>query len=353
MTLKSPSLRFPGRTIFFVVLFTLWLTLFPQHTLFAQEDDGLFLTDTERILAQLYEQVSPSVVAITIDERIGGEFFPLSSGTGFVYDTDGHIITNNHVVEGADRVIVYFLDGSIVEAEVIGIDPDADIAVLQVDVDEDLLFPITFADSSKLVIGQRAVAIGSPFGQDWTMTTGIISALNRSITGLANFSTGGVIQTDTPINPGNSGGPLLNMRGELIGVNAQIISEERANSGVGFAIPSNLVKRVSDELIESGEVRYSYIGISGDDMNIDYIRNLNLPNNTRGVVVTLVRPNEPGERGGLLINDVIVSINGEQIINFSLLIGYLAANTLPGDTVTFTVLRDGEEMELNITLAER
>lgn len=352
MRFKFPLTHFAPATL--ILTFALMMAVFvPSSALLAQDDGDNLLTETERLLSDIYKRVSPSVVSITIDERVGGDFFPMSSGTGFVIDMEGHIVTNNHVVDGADRVVVNFLDGTIVEAEVIGVDPDADIAVIKVDVERDVLVPVIFADSNTLLIGQRAVAIGSPFNQDWTMTTGIISALNRVISGLEQFSTGGVIQTDTPINPGNSGGPLLNMRGEVIGVNAQIISEERANSGVGFAIPSNLVRRVAAELIEFGEVRYSYIGISGDDVNLDYINNLGLPNNTRGVVVTLVRGGEPGERGGLVANDVILNIDGVAIANFATLIGYLASNTIPGDTVTVTVLRDGQTIELDITLALR
>jgi S1-C subfamily serine protease len=213
---------------------------------------------------------------------------------------------------------------------------------------------VTFGDSENLAIGQTTLAIGSPFGQNWTLTSGIISALERQIEGFTQFDVGSVIQTDTAINPGNSGGPLLNIRGEVIGVNTQIISEERANSGIGFAIPSNLVKRVAYELIDSGEVRYSYLGMSGRDIELNDILSFDIPNNLRGVFVTRVNAGEPAFDGGLLANlDIITAINGKPVIGMSSLIGYLATNTLPGDIITLTVLREGEQRELEITLGSR
>ncbi len=338
----------------FIFLTLVVLSLFIALPTMAQPTSGTILTPAEETLAGVYTNVSPSVVSIRIDQQIGGaDFIEVSGGTGFVLDTQGHIITNYHVVDRADRIVVKFLDGTLVVAEVVGTDPDADIAVIRVDVPEERLFPVTFADSNVLVVGQYALAIGSPFGQDWTLTSGIISALNREIRGLATFRTGSVIQTDTPINPGNSGGPLLNIRGEVIGVNSQIISEERANSGVGFAVPSNLVQRVARELIEEGRVNYSYLGITGEDVNIDYIENLSLPNNTQGVVITRIPAGEPAARGGLSRNDVIVGIDDEQILGFASLLGYLATETTPGTAVRVRVLRNGDLIDLNVTLGER
>ncbi len=225
----------------------------------AAEITPQFVTDSERILHELYSRLAPSVVSINVVARASGtttgqtlpqqqgEQLVEGTGTGFVVDTAGHIVTNNHVVEGATRIEVNFYDGRIVRAEIVGLDPDSDLAVIQVQgVPAENLHPVTLGDSESLYVGQEVVAIGSPFNQPWTMTTGIISALDRSIRGLTQFSIGSVIQTDAAINPGNSGGPLLNLQGEVIGVNSQIMSESRSNSGIGFAIPSNLVQRVKD-----------------------------------------------------------------------------------------------------------
>ena len=334
------------------------------------------LSETEQHLAQLYHQISPSVVSINVVASAGRstEFFPqdegfsYGSGSGFVIDQQGHIVTNNHVVDGATSIEVNFFDGTLARGEIVGLDPDSDLAVIKVDLPAEQLQPITFADSDRLVIGQSAIAIGSPFGQRWTLTTGIVSALDRRITGLTNYAIGSVIQTDAAINPGNSGGPLLNLQGQVIGVNSQIISRSRSNSGVGFAIPSNLVQRVITELLNNGRVSYSYLGIGGDDITLDLIEQLNLPNNTQGVVVGRVEPNTPASQAGLrnpgnlrTVNgitvpssaDIIVAINGEPISDFSSLVAYLASNTRPGDTVNLTVLRDGQQVTLPLTLQAR
>ena len=331
--------------IFFALLFMALPPVMAQN-------DGL-LSPAESVLAEIYSNVSPSVVSINIDILSFGSYETVSGGTGFVYDSAGHIITNNHVVDQADRIIVKFFDGTIVLAEVVGLDPDADLAVLQVDVPQERLFPVDFANSDELVVGQYALAIGSPFGQDWTLTAGIVSALNREIEGLSGYRTGSVIQTDTPINPGNSGGPLLNIRGQVIGVNSQILSEERANSGVGFAVPSNLVQRVARDLIEFGRVNYSYLGIRGQDVDYDYIQRLDLPNNLRGVIITSVAGNEPAGRAGLALNDVIVSIDEREIESFASLLGYLATATVPEQAVRVRVLRNGDFIEMDVILGER
>lgn len=328
-----------------------------------------FATETERLFSDIYNRVSPSVVSISVVAAQGRRLIGEGTGTGFVIDTAGHIVTNAHVIEGATRIEVNFFDGRIVRGEVVGADRDSDLAVIKVNVPPETLTPVPLGDSDSLFIGQSVVAIGSPFNQRWTMTTGIISALERTIQGLSNFSIGSVIQTDAAINPGNSGGPLLNLQGEVIGVNSQIISEARINSGVGFAIPSNLVKRVSESLIERGSVDYSYLGIQGGDVYLALIEALNLPNNARGVVVSGVEPNGPAALAGLrsasnvrqisgisvpLSVDIITAINGEPLSGMSALVSYLASNTQPGDQVTLTVVRDGrQQIEIPVTLQSR
>ncbi|MEL6527762.1 MAG: trypsin-like peptidase domain-containing protein, partial [Chloroflexota bacterium] len=261
--------------------------------------------------------------------------------------------------EGAEsRIEVSMFDGTITSADIIGTDPDSDIAVIRVNVPQDRLNPVTFGDSDALEEGQIVFALGNPFANDWTLTSGIVSALNRSIPGLELFSTGGVIQTDAAINPGNSGGPLVDITGRVIGVNSQINSETRSNSGIGFAVPSNLVLRVANSLIETGDVAYAYVGITSGSMNLTLIEAYDLPNNLRGVPIDRVLPGTPADiagfegisRGSI---DIIVAVDGLPIANFSEMIGYLGINTEPGDTVIFTVYRDGEILDLPTVLAPR
>ncbi|MBC8170087.1 MAG: trypsin-like peptidase domain-containing protein [Anaerolineae bacterium] len=317
------------------------------------------LNPQEQQLADIYNRLSPSIVSISISEPFGAGFEEVSGGSGFVLDKQGHILTNYHVVHGtssAGRIVVNFIDGTIVRATVTGEDANSDVAVIQVDLPEERLFPVIFANSDHLVIGQSTVALGSPFGQKWTMTTGIISALDRAITGLNNYQIGAVIQTDAAINPGNSGGPLLNLNGEVLGINSQIISEERLNSGIAFAVPGNLVQRVAQELINQGEVNYAYLGIQGDDIDLDIIENLSLPNNTRGVAITDFSRRSgvsPAQQGGLQLDDIITAIDGQPVLSFGSLIGYLSTWTTPGQNVRLTILRAGQTFDLDIMLGQR
>lgn len=320
------------------------------------------VTESERYFSDIYNRVSPSVVSINVDGQTDqlGNFE--ATGTGFVIDTAGHIVTNNHVVEGAQNIQVNFLDGTIVRGSVVGLDPYSDLAVLKVDLPADHLTPVTLGDSGALFVGETTMAIGSPFGQRWTLTTGIVSALDRTINGLTNFTVGSVIQTDAAINPGNSGGPLLNLQGEVIGVNSQILSDNRSSSGVGFAIPSNLVKRVSQELITNQRVNYSLLGISAasdqQGITLDMVENFNLPNNIQGVVIGDVQAGGPAAQGGLRAAtnrsvDIITAVDGVKVTNMSNLTSYLAINTQPGQTVNLTVWRDGQQINIPVVLGER
>ncbi len=325
-------------------------------------------TDSERAFSTIYNQVSPSVVSINVNgtSSDGSQF--QAAGTGFVIDKQGHIVTNDHVVDSTSSIEVNFLDGTIVKAEVVGVDADSDLAVIKVDLPENELQPVTLGDSDKLFIGQTTLAIGSPFNQRWTLTTGIISALDRTISGQTQYSVGSAIQTDAAINPGNSGGPLLDLQGEVIGVNSQILSQSNSSSGVGFAIPINLVKRVSQELISTGKVEYSYLGISAaSGIDLSLIEALHVPNNTQGVIVGDVQPNGPAAQAGLKsatsVNastrslptsaDIITAIDGEKITDMSGLVSYLAYKTKPGQTINLTVLRDGQEINIPVTLSAR
>ncbi len=316
------------------------------------------------IFTDVYRHASPSVAAISVETEAGG-----GNGSGFVIDKDGHIVTNAHVVDEAREIVVSFIDGVKVRGAIVGIDRASDLAVIKVNLPAEQLSPIPFADSQDLFIGQTVLAIGSPFGQGWTLTSGIISALDRTIRGLTEFSIGGVIQTDASINPGNSGGPLINLAGEVIGVNSQIISETRSSAGVGFAIPSNLARRVARSLIETGEMRYSLIGLTGFDVSLTVTELLGLPNNFRGVVVREVLDDGPAARSDLreiaemrtldneLIDmrvDIITAIDGVPINGMNDLITYLARKTRPDQEITLGVLRNGiEELEFPLTLGSR
>ena len=318
----------------------------------------------ELALSNVYQRVSQSVVNIIVLSGSSG-----GTGSGFVIDANGHIVTNNHVVEGARMVRVNFNDGTSAAAEVIGTDPDSDLAVIRVDPAEArLLQPVTFADSEGVFVGQNVMAIGSPFGQDFTLTTGIVSALDRSLSAQNNFSIPEVIQTDAAINPGNSGGPLLNMNGEVIGVNTAILSRSNTNSGVGFSVPSNQVRRVVPYLIQNGAYQHSWLGISGSDVQPAQLNTMKLATDLRGVMIAGVTPNGPAASAGLrgatqaidldfgqlpLNGDIITAINGVPLGQMSDLISYLSSATLPGDTVSVTVVRDGQQLDVPVTLQAR
>lgn len=330
-------------------------------------------TVPEELLVRLYEAVSRGVVAIQVLTQDGG-----SQGSGFVIDKEGHIITNYHVVEGLTDLEVDFASGFKTRGDVIAIDTDSDLAVIKVEAPPEELFPLTLGDSSGLKVGQTVIAIGNPFGLTGTMTTGIISALGRTLDSMrdapggSTFTAGDIIQTDTAINPGNSGGPLLNLKGEVIGVNRAIrtfnftTGEEPLNSGIGFAIAINIVKRVAPVLIAEGEYNYPYIGISSlPDISLLEMEALDLPQST-GAYVTSVSAGGPAERAGLragtvatdlpLLNaggDLITFIDDQPVRTFGDLLAYLINYKSPGDTVVLTVLRDDQEIDVELTLDKR
>jgi 2-alkenal reductase len=316
------------------------------------------LTETERVFAEVYKNVAPSVVSINVTFRTSNARTGSSSGSGFVVDTQGHIVTNYHVVEGANQIEVNFFDGTITRATTVGLDPDSDLAVIKVNLPSDRLRPVVMGNSNTVQVGQTTLAIGNPYSKEWTLTSGIISALNRRIIGLNSYSIGGVIQTDAAINPGNSGGPLLNLRGEVIGVNSQITTESGSNTGIGYAIPSNLVSKVMRSLIDNGRISYSFLGISSRQIDLSLIETYRLPNNLRGVAVLEVQRGFPAAQAGLRglsssSVDVITAINGVPVRNFDELIGWLAINTNPNDNITLTIYRDGQYYSVPVTLTER
>ncbi|MDE0592234.1 MAG: trypsin-like peptidase domain-containing protein [Dehalococcoidia bacterium] len=312
-------------------------------------------------LANLYEDTVQSVVFIVTSSTQG-----VGSGSGFVWDENGHIVTNYHVIQGASLVTVKFFNGREYRADVVAFDPAADLAVIKlIDVEHDLI-PIKIGTSSGLRPGQTAIALGNPFGEEFTMTTGIVSAVTRTIkSGFSTYNIPAVIQTDASINPGNSGGPLLDKEGAVIGVNTQIVSETRQSSGVGFAVPVDLVSRVIPSLIELREYTYPLMGISGMEVDLEVRENAALNGGVVGAYVSGVTPNGPADTAGIrgdstaqfnvlaYDGDVIVSINSTRMNSMDDLIGYLALNTAPGDDIVVGVLRNGVEIAIPLTLGAR
>lgn len=345
-------------------------TLSPAASLQLQLDDTPFALSQEA-LSQFYEVVAPSVVSIQVETTVASPFslegIPSGGqGSGFIYDNNGHIVTNNHVVEDATSITVVFHNGFWADAELVATDPQADLAVLQVTPPENFNWqPLPLADPDSLRVGHTVVALGNPFGLSSTMTTGIVSAMGRdhSVQDSGTnytYTLPELIQTDAAINPGNSGGPLLNLRGEVVGVNFAIQSRSASNSGVGFSIPASIISRVVPALIEEGVFHYPFLGISGGTINATVAKELGLPNNQLGAYVGDVTQNGPSATAGIVggaatgqVGDIITAINGESVRSFEELVGYLITQTSPGDTVQLTVLRDGESLNIDVTLAER
>jgi S1-C subfamily serine protease len=291
-------------------------------------------------------------------------------GSGFVYDSNGDIITNNHVVEGADDITVTFLDGSAYDASIVGTDPYTDLAVIRANVPGELLAPLPLGDSSKLQVGEQVAAIGNPFGLSGSMTTGIVSQLGRLLP-LAEveggFSIPDVIQTDAAINPGNSGGPLLDIRGEVVGVNSAISSGTGEFAGVGFAVPSNTVKKIVPVLIEDGRYRHAWLGVSGTDLTPEIAEALNLKD-TKGFLVIDIVADSPADKYGIrggakqvtvdgrqirLGGDVITAIDDNPVRKIDDILIYIQREKSVGDELVLSIIRDGQPMDVTITLGER
>lgn len=324
------------------------------------------VSDGEQTLVDLYQQVIPGVVNVQVLQRDAENQVTGGAGSGFVFDQQGHIVTNAHVVRDAELVDVVLHDGTIIPAEIVGLDSNSDLAVLKVDLPAGQLTPLPLADSDNVVPGQEVVAIGNPFGQQSSMTSGIVSAVGRTIPSLTPFSIPQAIQTDAAINPGNSGGPLLNLQGEVIGVNAQIESTVRASAGVGFAIPANIVARVVPVLIEEGKFTWPWLGVEGTSLTLRTAQANGLTI-THGAYIADVVPDSPaadaGVRGtsgeakvdGLSIpvgGDVVLAVDGEPVRSMDDLI-LLVSRQNVGDRLPLTILRDGKEIQLSVTLAPR
>ena len=286
-------------------------------------------------VAAIYKRSRKAVVEITVS---GSQ---QSQGSGFVYDTAGHVITNQHVVDGAQSVQVTFADGTSYDATVVGSDPSTDLAVLDVDAPVSALAPLALADSSQLEVGDGVVAIGSPFGLEQTVTTGIVSALHRQITAPNDFAIADAIQTDAAINHGNSGGPLLDLDGKVVGVTSQIESESGGNDGVGFAISSNTVEKIAHALIADGSVDHAYLGVATGSSTSPV-----------GAGITTVRTGTPAADAGLAAGDVVTAVNGTKVRSSDDLRALIDARK-PGEQVTLTVSRNGATKTLRVVLGTR
>lgn len=339
-------------------------------------DQVLEYSSGEDALVNIYQRVNPGVVSVivyTVDGEVG-------QGSGFVYDLEGHIITNYHVVENAQEIEVTFPEGTRERATVIGEDVDSDIAVILVDVDQNVLHPLTLGNSSNLEVGQFVIAIGNPYGYSGTMTTGIISARGRILDSLrssqtgSNYAAGDLLQTDAAINPGNSGGPLLDLSGNVIGINRAIYADSSSilvgsasYSGIGFAIPIDIVKKVLPFLIADGSYDYPFLGISSQDgLTMQEVEAMGFDPSVQGVYVLDVTSGGPAARAGLRAGtrpteyeglyaggDMIVALDGNPVENFNGLLTYLFMNKAPGDPITLTILRNGVEKDIEVILGTR
>ena len=333
----------------------------------------------EQALTSIYDQTLPSIVYIRVraaddlpdvfqeDQPYQFDNFRWGQGSGFVWDDQGHIITNYHVVNDAAELTVHFPGNHIVNAEIIGQDPHSDLAVIKVDPDGLNLMPAALGDSSHVRPGHLAVAIGAPFGQEFSMTSGIISAVGRLMSAHTQFSIPEVIQTDAALNPGNSGGPLLDRQGRVIGINTSILTETGAYSGVGMAVPVNIARRIVPDLIADGQANYSWLGVRIASVNTQYAQQANLPPDTQGALIIAVTEGSPAAQAGLrgadatpnddqqlpTGGDIITAINGQKITGTHDLIAQLTYATTPGDTVTFQILRQGEPQQIQTTLTPR
>ena len=303
---------------------------------------------------QIYQQVKDGVVDIKVTtssgastpnfggpDGNGGSQESQAEGSGFVIDSDGHIATNQHVVDGATSIKVTFADGKTASAKVVGTDRSTDVAVIKVDAPKSELHPLTFADSNDVQVGDGVVAIGSPFGLEGTVTTGIVSALDRTIQAPNNFTISSAIQTDAAINHGNSGGPLLDSAGHVIGINSQIESDSGGNDGIGFAVPSSMVQRVAQQLASGGKVAHAYLGVQLTDAG-----------SGAGATVAQTVSGGPGADAGLRTGDVVTAIDGKAVDSSDALVAAVDSHK-PGDSVSLTYTRDGKSHTVQLKLASR
>ena len=337
--------------------------------------DGTVIEQVQSIYRGIYDNVNPSVVNIQVLGTYNYGFYVgavSSQGSGFVWDSQGHIVTNNHVVENAYNITVTFSDGSTTTAEVVGTDVQSDLAVIKVDPSGLTLHPVSLGDSQTVKVGDLVIAIGNPYGLAGSMTQGIVSALSRSLTvdssnpfSSSTYTIPDIIQTDAAVNPGNSGGVLVNTSGEVIGVTSAIQSTTNANAGIAFAIPSHIVERIVPVLIKDGRYKHPSLGLSGITLTANYATEMGLDANTHGVLITDITPGGAADlaglrettqqytrynRGVIIFGDVITAIDGNPVRTYEDLISYIFNKTEVGQKVELTILRDGKEMTVTATL---
>lgn len=344
----------------YIIIAVMILTISP-HSIGA-------LTLDEEVNIKIYQEMSSGVVNITTT-TISYDFFfnPIpesGTGSGSVLDKKGHILTNYHVVENARKLEVTLFDGSKWEARLIGSDPSNDLAVIKINAPQEKLKPIPFGDSSNLKVGQKAIAIGNPFGLERTLTVGIISSIGRTLRAVNGRLMRGIIQTDAAVNPGNSGGPLLDSNGKMIGITTAIFSPVGANIGIGFAIPVNTAKKIVPQLIDKGRVSRPWLGITGQDINADMANLLKLP--SAGILVAKVEKGSPADKAGIkggkdyvmignlriiIGGDMIVAVNGRAIKNMDQIVEEIESMSI-GQSVELTIIRDKKSKVVRVTLAE-
>jgi S1-C subfamily serine protease len=326
------------------------------------------ISSDDQVVIDLYARLNPSVVNISIYQTQNGEVILAGQASGFVYDSQGDIVTNQHVVDGADSIEITFADGLIRDASLVAQDIYSDLAVVKVELPNGVN-PIPLGTMDQLAVGQSVIAIGNPFGLEGTLTRGVISALGRTIPTNTTYSIPQAIQTDAAINPGNSGGPLLNLNGEVIGVNAQIETSgiSGSNLGVGFAIPVSILQRVIPTLIESGHYDWSWLGVAGYTVDPPLVKAMSLPVE-QGAYVSTVTAGGPSEAAGLkgttetitqdgrsveIGGDVITAVDGQPVNTFDDLLVYLSLKTSPGQEITLSILRNGQYQDVKVTLGTR
>jgi S1-C subfamily serine protease len=344
-------------------------TIQPEFSTTADEniiEESLPSYSKELSLIEIFENSEAGVVRVNVQRSSDGQI-PAGVGSGFVFDNQGHIITNAHVVDEANKIVITFLDGREYNAEIVGVDTFTDIAVVKVNADLSLLHPLTLGDSSSLKVGEPIAAIGNPFGLSGSMTSGIVSQLGRLLPSGSGYSIPDVIQTDAAINPGNSGGPLINMRGSVVGINTAIQSATGEFTGVGFAVPSQTIAKIVPNLIKDGEYKHPWIGISGRDIDPDLAKVLNLKDAVGFLIVTVV-PDSPAEKAGLhgsekvvevdgieytVGGDIILSVDGKEVRKISDILIHLQRAKAVGDDLVLEVLRDGRTSDFTLVLGER
>ncbi len=314
--------------------------------------------------SEVFNLIKDSVVLIKTRIETSYGFEDYAQGSGFIYSDDGYILTNNHVIEDAEEISVTFTNGNITEATIVGSDPYSDIAIIKVDVPSETLNPVVLGNSSALIVGEPVVAVGNPYGLSGTITAGIISQVGRELSAPGGYNIIDVIQLDAAINPGNSGGPLVNMRGEVIGINTAIVT---GSTGLGFAIPSDTIKREIPSLLLNGEYIHSRVGISGNTVTPEIAEIIGL-NYKYGILISEVAPGGPAENAGLrggdrteriggiiyvIGGDVIIGVDGIIMRNFNDFSVYLERNTQPGMVISLTIIRNNQKLTLNVTLGER